>query len=127
MRSLILAILTAVLAGGPAAAACTPPQEPDLAGLYTLEGVFEVGSQFMLYPDGRFEFMLAYGANDQHGRGCWAVEGETLSLVAQGRRTAPAQHTPDQRRFRGIVLIVQPDGLRWPLPGTRALYVKSGG
>jgi hypothetical protein len=127
MRSLIASVLAVTLAASPAAAACTPPPEPDLAGLYTLEGVFEVGSQFMLHPDGRFEFMLAYGALDQYGRGCWRVEGETLSLVTQGRRTAPAQHYPDQRRFRGMVLIVQPDGLRWPLPGTSALYVKSGG
>ncbi len=124
MRPLISLLTALLLSAGAALAACKPG-DPALAGHYYLQGVMEVGSEILLYPDGRFEFMLAYGANDQYGRGCWQVEGEALSLLTQGRSRAPAMHYPDQRRFRGMVLLVEKDGLRWPLPGTRALYRKS--
>ena len=36
----------------------------------------EVGSELLLRPDGSFEFMLAYGANDQYGKGCWVAKGD---------------------------------------------------
>lgn len=122
MRSLILAL---ALAAGPAGAACKPG-DPKLAGRYFLEGVMEVGSELRLYPDGQFEFALAYGALDQYGQGCWSVGGTTVTLMAKGRTSIPAQHTPEDRKFRGMVLVTEPDGgLRWPLPGFNGVYRKA--
>jgi hypothetical protein len=118
-------MLAALLGAGPARAACTPG-DPGLAGRYRLEGLFEVGSELLLLPDGRFEFMLAYGANDQDGRGCWTAKGGVLTLLPQGRRRVTVPHTPDRRGFRGLVLIVEPGGLRWPLDGVRAIYRRDG-
>lgn len=107
------------------AAAASPcaPVDPELAGYYVLNGEIEVGSQLLLMPDGQFQFMLAYGAIDQYGTGCWSMSDGKLTLIAKGRRSVPAQHSPEDRKFRGMVLIVQPDGrLSWPLPGFRGKY-----
>lgn len=129
MRSVKASVLALILAAGPAAAACRAPDEPGLAGLYTLEGLFEVGSQFILYPDGRFEFMLAYGAVDQYGRGCWTTEREGwVLLLPNGRRRVPEVTLPSDRRFRGMALRRDGEGgLEWLLPGDSGTYRKSDG
>lgn len=120
--------LVALLALAAQAQATCQPGDPRLAGRYFLEGVMEVGSELRLYPDGQFEFALAYGALDQYGQGCWAVQGKTVTLMAKGRRTIPAQHTPLDRRFRGMWLLAEPDGgLRWPLPDFSGVFRKSDG
>lgn len=126
---MIRAVLAALLLAGPATAACKAPGEPDLAGLYQLEGVFEVGSEFMLYPDGRFEFYLAYGAIDQVGEGCWSTEQKGwVILLPKGRNRAPTVTTPADRKFRGMNLVRERDGsLRWQLPGEQAHYRKVRG
>jgi hypothetical protein len=114
-----------LMVAGQAGAACAPG-DPELTGRYFLEGEMEIGSELRLYPDGQFEFALAYGALDQYGQGCWAVEGKTVTLLAKGRRTVPAQHTPVDRRFRGMWLLAEPDGgLRWPLQGFRGVFRKA--
>lgn len=118
-------ILALLLAAGPASAACKPG-DPKLAGRYFLDGAMEVGSELRLHPDGRFEFALAYGALDQYGQGCWSVAGTTVTLMARGRTRIPARHRPDDRRFRGMVLVAEPDGgLRWPLAGFHGVYRKA--
>jgi hypothetical protein len=117
-------IAALLLAAGPGAAC--DPGDPALVGRYFLEGAREVGSELRLYPDGQFEFALAYGALDQYGRGCWSVQGKTVTLLPKGRRTVPAQHTPVDRRFRGMWLLAEPDGgLRWPLPDFRGVFVRA--
>jgi len=51
----------------------------DMTGHYYLRGVMEVGSELLLKPDGKFEFMLANGAADYWGRGSWkAVDGAVV-------------------------------------------------
>ena len=45
--------------------------DASIPGHYSLHGVMEVGSELLINTDGSFEFYLAYGANDQHGKGCW--------------------------------------------------------
>ncbi|MCR5858506.1 hypothetical protein [Mesorhizobium sp. J428] len=69
-----------------------------LAGHYYLNGVMEVGSELLLRKDGSFEFMLAYGANDQYGKGCWAQDGSKISLVP--RRPQPRQRPAHARQPR---------------------------
>ena len=123
LQSLVFA-LTIVPMASAAEAACVPGN-PEVAGFYTLIGEMEVGSQLVLQPDGRFEFMLAYGAIDQYGRGCWTLRDRVISLQVAGRRNVPREHSPADRRFRGMMLVVEPDGrLAWPLPGFRGRFEK---
>jgi hypothetical protein len=127
MRACAVALAMWVLAAAAAAQAACAPGDPVLSGTYFLDGEREVGSEVRLYPDGQFEFALAYGALDQYGQGCWTVAGKTVTLMAKGRRTVPAQHTPLDRRFRGMWLLAESDGsLRWPLPGFGGVFRKSG-
>lgn len=46
-----------------------------LAGHYYLNSVREVGSEILLKTNGKFEFMMAYGAVDQMAQGSWSVAG----------------------------------------------------
>ncbi len=125
----------ALLASGAALSACaqtaTPvdgcaPGNPVYVGHYYLNGVREVGSEILLKRDGSFEFMLAYGANDQYGRGCWTLTGSTLSLVPAGRSAASRIHTPHIRGFKGLVLQAQGRDLVWDIAGSghRGRYEK---
>lgn len=107
----------ALLALTGAADACAPGDKR-LAGHYYLNGVMEVGSELLLRPDGSFEFMLAYGANDQYGKGCWVKRGSTVEVVPTGRSTASRRHTPDDRGFGGLVLTVSGRSLVWDIGGS---------
>jgi hypothetical protein len=63
------------------AAGCAPA-DPTLAGHYEMHGVMEVGSELLLKADGRFQYMLAYGALDELASGCWARHGGMVTLYA---------------------------------------------
>ena len=63
------------------AAGCAPA-DPTLAGPYQMHGVMEVGSELLLKADGRFQYMLAYGALDELASGCWARHGGVVTLYA---------------------------------------------
>jgi hypothetical protein len=84
-RSVLLACCAVASLGGHAvmAAGCAPG-DARLAGHYYLEGVMEVGSEILLRSDGSFDYMLAYGAEDQVANGCWSRSGEKVSLVSAG-------------------------------------------
>lgn len=97
--------------------ACAP-QDARLAGHYYLNGVMEVGSELLLRPDGTFEFMLAYGANDQYGKGCWVKRGSTVEVIPAGRSAASRRHTPDDRGFGGLLLTVSGRALVWDIAGS---------
>lgn len=116
LAALSFAILAAPGFAG-AAAACEPGDKR-LAGHYYLNGVMEVGSELLLEPDGSFEFMLAYGANDQYGRGCWVKRGSTVEVIPSGRTAASRRHTPDDRGFGGLVLTVSGRSLVWNIAGS---------
>ena len=53
-----------------------------LVGHYYLSGVHEVGSELLLRADGRFEWMLAYGAVDNAATGRWTRQSKTIVLTA---------------------------------------------
>ncbi|WAX94966.1 hypothetical protein N7E70_025485 [Aminobacter sp. NyZ550] len=106
------------LAAGLATAAACSPGDPRLAGHYYLNGVMEVGSELLLRPNGSFEFMLAYGANDQYGKGCWVKRGATVEVIPAGRSAASRRHTPDDRSFGGLVLTVSGRSLVWNIAGS---------
>jgi hypothetical protein len=61
----------------------------DMAGHYVLHGVMEVGSELLLKPDGKFEFMLAYGAADYWAKGTWSRDGNAVVLHSAGKEEAP--------------------------------------
>jgi hypothetical protein len=92
--------------------------DPALAGHYYLNGVMEVGSELLLRKDGSFAFMLAYGANDQYGTGCWVRTGDTVHVIPVGRSTASRTHTSDDRGFSGLVLVVDGKSLLWNIAGS---------
>jgi hypothetical protein len=50
------------------------------SGHYYLNGVMEVGSELLLQPDGKFKWMLAYGALDQYAEGTWWKNGNCIGL-----------------------------------------------
>ena len=61
----------------------------DLAGSYVLHGEMEVGAELLLKPDGKFEFMLAYGAADYWAKGTWKHDGNTVILHSAGKKEEP--------------------------------------
>jgi hypothetical protein len=133
MRSLLLAsLIAAVTLGASAQAVSASGLGPacgkgsaHIPGRYTLNGVMEVGSQIILRKDGSFEFYLAYGANDQYGKGCWTQLGKNVALIPYGMRTISGTHTPADRRFTGMLLKVDGRDLVWEIPyGGRGRYEK---
>ena len=87
-------------------------------GAYTMHGVPEVGSQMRLNADGSFDFFLAYGANDQYGKGCWTQTDRVIALIPAGRNAPAGDHTPDTRGFTGIVLEKSGRDLLWRIAGS---------
>src|SRR5882724_4805158 len=61
----------------------------DPAGHYYLQNVREMGSELLLKPDGRFEFMLAYGAADYHAKGSWRHDHDVVILNSEDTNAPP--------------------------------------
>jgi hypothetical protein len=89
-----------------ASAADCAPADATLAGHYYLHGVMEVGSELLLLPNGRFDYMLAYGALDELASGCWSREGGSVALVASKFETS----MDDEMKFDRLELKVLPGG-----------------
>ncbi len=51
-----------------------------VAGHYYLRGMREVGSELLLSPDGRFDYLMSYGATDIEASGTWRLEGRQVRL-----------------------------------------------
>jgi hypothetical protein len=102
--AIVAAVVAALLPVG-ASAACAPA-DPSLAGHYYLEGVMEVGSELLLKADGRFEYMLAYGALDELASGCWTRNGGVVTLHASKFENS----MDDPMKFERLELTVQPGG-----------------
>src|SRR5215470_11041488 len=92
-------------AASPRSAGCAPA-DASLAGHYYLHGVMEVGSELLLKADGRFEYMLAYGALDELASGCWTRNGGVVTLHAHKFENS----MEDPMKFERLELTVQPDG-----------------
>ncbi|MCK9540935.1 MAG: hypothetical protein M0R03_02770 [Novosphingobium sp.] len=74
----LLAVLAAVAAGAQAPAEAPPLC---LTGLYDGSG-FEMASTLELSGNGRFRYMLSYGALDEEAEGTWRVRGDTVLLTS---------------------------------------------
>lgn len=70
-------------------AAVLPLCAQDVAGHYVLSGVMEVGSELWLKADGKFEYMLAYGAADYWAKGTWRRDGNAVILTSAGKEEEP--------------------------------------
>lgn len=62
--------------------------EKKLIGHYYLENQREVGSEIVLRANGHFDYMLAYGANDEQASGQWMVRDELLVFKTTPTKTA---------------------------------------
>ncbi|HEX9169561.1 MAG TPA: hypothetical protein VF886_11650 [Roseiarcus sp.] len=100
-----VSLLAVMPASGAPAAACAPA-DPALAGHYYLRGVMEVGSELLLHADGRFEYMLAYGALDELASGCWTRNGGVVTLNVRKFENS----MEDPMKFGRLELTVQPGG-----------------
>ena len=106
--AIVAAVVAALLPLGAAcadAAGCAAA-DPLLAGHYYLQGVMEVGSELLLKADGRFEYMLAYGALDELASGCWTRNGGAVTLHAEKFEVS----MEDPRKFTQLQLTVAPGG-----------------
>ncbi len=112
------ALAGALALGATGAADACQPGDARLVGHYYLNGVMEVGSELLLKKDGSFEFALAYGANDQYGKGCWVRKGSTVEVIPAGRSSASTHQTPDDSGFNGLVLTVSGSSLVWDINGS---------
>lgn len=75
-----------------------------LPGHYYLEGVREVGSELLLLPSGRYQWMLAYGNLDYHSEGNWSQQQEKIVLQAD-----PVKETKKLFSFDKISPVLQWD------------------
>jgi hypothetical protein len=91
---------------GPAHAAGCAAADPSLAGHYYLQGVMEVGSELLLKADGRFQYMLAYGALDELASGCWTRHGGMVTLYANKFEI----NMEDPIRFNRLDLTIASEG-----------------
>jgi hypothetical protein len=118
----IAAALVALFIGASPAAALGPfcgKGDKSWVGKYEMQGVPEVGSQLVIKKNGSFEFALAYGANDQYGKGCWTQTDRVIALFADNGRKISGDHTPDTRGFKGMVLEKSGRDLLWRIAGSR--------
>jgi hypothetical protein len=60
----------------------------DLSGHYYLRGEREVGSELLLRPDGKFQFMFAYGAADYWAEGTWNQKDGAVILNSTQRENS---------------------------------------
>jgi hypothetical protein len=103
--AMLAAALAGLLLAAPALAQSCKPARADMAGLYTLRGVMETGSQIMLHADGRFQYMLAYGATDELAEGCWQRVNDVVILT-----TTKMQVSQGGNRFSRLSLPVVDGG-----------------
>jgi hypothetical protein len=105
-KSIRLGFLLVAMFGSEARAAGCAPADPSLAGHYWLRGVMEVGSELLLKADGRFQYMLAYGALDELASGCWKRNGGVVTLTADKFENS----MDDPMKFERLNLTIAPSG-----------------
>lgn len=57
------------------------PAVPDLAGLYETQQM-EVAAALELQAEGRFRYVLTYGAVDEAAEGDWSFDGSSVRLTS---------------------------------------------
>lgn len=75
------ALLLSAIATASSAVGQSAPRPSDLAGVYD-GSQMEMGVGLRLQPNGRFDYLLAYGALDESASGTWQVDGGNLLLTS---------------------------------------------
>lgn len=101
----VFGIFEITMASNALAVDCAPA-DAVLSGHYFMSGVMEVGSELLLKSDGRFEYMLAYGALDEYASGCWSTNGRVVTLVASKFEA----NATDPMKFSRMELEIRPRG-----------------
>jgi hypothetical protein len=103
----------------PQATAKAPARYEDVAGHYYLQGVMEVGSELVLMSDGKFQYMLAYGAADYFSQGTWRLQDGRVILNAAVIEKPPFRLVKSEaRKGPGVrVWVKAPNGQ--PVPHIR--------
>ncbi len=78
----------------------------EMAGNYVLHGVMEVGSELLLKADGKFQFMLAYGAADYWAKGTWSRDDDAVVLHSAGKEEAPFRPVRSEAGKSGRIRVV---------------------
>ena len=105
MRTLLLA---AALLATPATA-----QESPWVGEYGLAEGPDVGGGLLVRSDGRFQYMLAAGALDEHAEGRWEMRGERICLITDPKPVPPAMEKGPLIEVEGVIptlLVTWPNG-----------------
>ena len=74
-------LLSAIAMTSSAAGQSAPPKPSDLAGVYD-GSQMEMGVGLRLQPNGRFDYLLAYGALDESASGTWHLDGDNVLLTS---------------------------------------------
>jgi len=77
------------------------------AGHYFLTGLREVGSELRLSADGQFEYMLAYGAYDEHAQGTWTLKDGKVLLSTPASSAKAAYKLIKSERVPEPLLTIQ--------------------
>ena len=79
---------------------------PQVAGLYETQQI-EVAAALELQPDGRFRYVLSYGAVDEAAEGDWRFDGAAVHLTSN---PMPPENPPlelGEARFNDELLRVE--------------------
>lgn len=98
-----VAVILSAIGATPSFANECQPQGQKHAGLYELVDVMEMGSAIWLGKNGRFEYMLAYGAVDEVAVGCWSTSGGKIELVPAEMRVSQGGN-----KFKRLLLTIRP-------------------
>jgi hypothetical protein len=100
----------------------------DSAGRYTLRNGPEMASQLVLKPDGRFEFMLVYGAADYWSKGSWKRENGAVVLNTDaGDEKAPVRLAGSSAGNRDRLRVTVAGPQSRPVPNIDVVVEGDGG
>ncbi len=118
VRTCLLATLILTAAAGAA----------DVTGHYQLQNVREMGSELLLKPDGRFEFVMAYGAADYWAKGTWQSQNGTVILNTDTGEGQPPFRllSSSPAKNEGVRVMVVAAGGR-PVPNIDVVLEGAGG
>ncbi|WP_194952741.1 hypothetical protein [Sphingopyxis solisilvae] len=105
MRTLLLAV---ALIAAPAVA-----EESPFVGEYRLAEGPDVGGGLLIRSDGRFQYVLAAGALDEHAEGRWETHGDMVCFTTDPKPLPPAMEKGPLIEVEGTIptlLVTWPNG-----------------
>ena len=110
-------IVATIIQGTPGA-----PDMEVLAGTYELSQM-EMGGGLVLWPDGRFRYMLDYGNVSEAAEGRWSIEGGNVRLTSKPMNPEVLHDMErNDARFAGQLLRIDGDTLVMERYDTRMFF-----